>query len=212
MLQVYSYTYSPIQENTYLLYNEQKKAIIIDPGCYFDEEKIHFAQTIAALGVSVEMILLTHCHLDHVFGLKWACETYGCVPRFHKNETTILERASSSALMYNMPFDVYQGAVNYIEEHETITLDNDLLTSMFLPGHSPGSIGYYCQAQNMIIAGDVLFEQSIGRTDLFAGDYTILMHSIKHKLFMLPDNTKVYNGHGNPTTIGAERKYNPFLQ
>jgi hydroxyacylglutathione hydrolase len=211
MLQVYSYPYSPIQENTYLVYNEQKKAIIVDPGCYFDEEKMHFEQTITALGVTVEMILLTHCHLDHVFGLQWAVEKYGCTPRFHVNEIPILERAATSGLMYNMPFDVYQGTVNYVNDNETISLDNDVLHTMLLPGHSPGSIGYYCKAQDFIIAGDVLFEQSIGRTDLFAGNHDTLMDTIKTKLFLLPNNTKVYNGHGNPTTIGAERQYNPFL-
>jgi glyoxylase-like metal-dependent hydrolase (beta-lactamase superfamily II) len=119
--------------------------------------------------------------------------------------------APASGLMFNMPFDNYQGKLIFLKDADVLFLGEDKLEIIFAPGHSPGSICFYCAQQRFIISGDVLFERSIGRTDLPGGDHKTLINSIKQKLFALPDDVVVYSGHGNETTIGNERKYNPFV-
>lgn len=211
MLQVKRFVFSPIQENTYLLYNELNECIIIDPGCYFDEEKNSLRDFIEKTGLKAKLLLNTHCHLDHVFGNKFISETYGLKLHLHKLEEKVLSFAPTSGLMYNMPFDNYSGEFIFLKEGDKVTLGNDELRVIEAPGHSPGSICFYSAAQNFIISGDVLFQGSIGRTDLPGGNHETLLNSIRQKLFVLPDETLVYSGHGSPTTIGMEKRYNPFL-
>lgn len=212
MLQIQSFIFSPIQENTYILYNEFKECIIIDPGCYFDAEKEILKNFITKNDLTPRMLLNTHCHLDHVFGNKFVAETYGLTLQLHQKEIKVLSFASTSGLMYNMPFDNYSGTFIELKEGDTISLGNDILEILETPGHSPGSICFYCAKQHFVIGGDVLFQRSIGRTDLPGGDYQTLITSIRSKLFTLPDDTTVYNGHGDKTTIGEEKIHNPFLQ
>ncbi|HTB99235.1 MAG TPA: MBL fold metallo-hydrolase [Ferruginibacter sp.] len=211
MLQIQSFIFSPIQENTYILYNELKECIIIDPGSYFDEEKDAMKTFIEQNKLVPKMLLNTHSHLDHVFGNKFIAETYNLTLQLHEKEKTVLEFAPVSGLKYNMPFDNYTGELIFIKEGDKIILGTDELEIFDTPGHSPGSIIFYCRKQNFVISGDVLFQRSIGRTDLPGGDHQILINSITKKLMVLPDETKVYSGHGAVTTIGEERKYNPFL-
>lgn len=211
MLQIKSFVFSPIQENTYLLYNETKECVIIDPGCYFDEEKEILQSFIEKMGLKPVMLVNTHCHLDHVFGNKFIAETYNLTLQLHEKEKEILAFAPASGLMYNMPFDNYKGDFNTLKEGDTISMGEDLLQILEAPGHSPGSICFYCKEQNFIISGDVLFFRSIGRTDLPKGDHATLLNSIRTKLFTLPDQTVVYSGHGEKTLIGDEKKNNPFL-
>ncbi len=212
MLQIQSFVFNPIQENTYILFNEQKECIIIDPGMYFDEEKEALQNFISENKLTPKLLLNTHCHLDHVFGNKFVAETYNLSLQIHKGEKPVLDFAPVVALQYNMPFDNYAGDFIYLKEGDSIKLNNDVLTIIEAPGHSPASICFYCKAQNFIIGGDVLFQRSIGRTDLPGGDYETLIGNIRNKLFVLPDETIVYSGHGEPTTIGEEKKYNPYLQ
>lgn len=212
MLTIKSFVFSPIQENTYVLYNENNNCVIIDPGCYFDEEKETLKQFIIDNKLTPKLLLNTHCHLDHVFGNKFIAEAYKLTLQIHEKEKQMLELAPASGLMYNIPFDNYAGELIFLKEGEKIKMDNDELEVLFTPGHSPGSICFYCKKQNFIIGGDVLFQQSIGRTDLPGGDHQTLLNSILQKLFVLPDETIVYSGHGDETTIGEEKKYNPFLQ
>lgn len=211
MFQIKSFVFSPIHENTYVLYNELKECIIIDPGCYFDEEKDLLKDFISKSGLMPKMLLNTHCHLDHVFGNKFISETYQLVLHLHEKEKQVLSFAPAAGLMYNMPFDNYNGEFVLLKEGDTITLGTDELKVIEAPGHSPGSICFYCPKQHFIIGGDVLFQRSIGRTDLPGGNHQALLNSIKEKLLVLPDNTKVYSGHGDPTFIGEEKMYNPFL-
>ena len=211
MLQIQSFTFSPIQENTYLLFNEFKQCVIIDPGCYFDAEKETLREFIETNRLKPAMLLNTHCHLDHVFGNKFIAETYNLLLQLHEKEKSVLSFAPTSGLMYNMPFDNYAGAFIELKEGDSILLNKDELLVIEAPGHSPGSICFYCSKQNFIIGGDVLFKRSIGRTDLPGGNHQILLNNIRQKLFTLPDNTIVYSGHGPATTIGEEKKENPFL-
>ena len=211
MLHVKVFIFSPIQENTYILYNEKKECAIIDPGCYFPEEKDQLQAFINSNNLAPKMLLNTHCHLDHVFGNKFIAETFGLSLHLHKKEEAMLQMAPASGLMFNMPFDNYTGELIFLKEGDSIFLSDDKLEVIETPGHSPGSICFYCRAQRFVISGDVLFESSIGRTDLPGGDHQTLLNSIKQKLFVLPDEVIVYNGHGEQTTIGREKKYNPFV-
>ncbi len=212
MFDVKVFTFSPIQENTFVLWNDQKNCIIIDPGCYFDEEKDQLADFIDGNGLQPSLLLNTHCHLDHVFGNKWVADRYGLTLHIHPDEKELLDHAPASGLMWNLPFDNYTGKLIYIREGDTIPLGDDQLDILLTPGHSPGSISFYCRKQEFIISGDVLFRMSIGRTDLPKGDFPTLENSIRTKLYTLPDNTLVYPGHGETTTIGFEKKNNPFVK
>ncbi len=211
MLKIRSFIFSPIQENTYLLYNEFNECIIIDPGCYFPEEQDELEGFITQSALKPQMLLNTHCHLDHVFGNKFVAETYELTLQLHEKEKVLLDYAPTSGLMYNMPFDNYKGEYIYLKEGDKIRLGTYELQVIEAPGHSPGHICFYCAGQHFIISGDVLFNRSIGRTDLPGGNHETLLRNIREKLFVLPDETKVYSGHGPETTIGEEKKYNPFL-
>lgn len=212
MLKIKSFEFSPIQENTYIIYNELNECIIIDPGCYFDEEKDELAGFIKEMDLKPVMLLNTHCHLDHVFGNKFISEQYGLKLHIHQKEKLVLEFAPVSGLTYNMPFDNYNGELVFLKEGDTIRLGEDELKILFTPGHSPGSLSFYCEKQHFVISGDVLFYRSVGRTDLPGGDHQTLIDSIERELMILPDDTKVYSGHGPATNIGDEKKMNPFLQ
>ena len=212
MFHIKVFTFNPVQENTYLLYNEQRECIIIDPGCYFDAEKEELGSFIKAQNLQPKLLLNTHCHLDHVFGNKFIAEEYNLTLKAHLLEKEILEMAPASGLMFNLPFDNYAGEVINLEEGDIISLGEDQLKVIHAPGHSPGSICFYCEKQHFIIGGDVLFQNSIGRTDLPYGNHQDLLKNIKEKLFPLPKDVKVYPGHGPATTIGEEMKNNPFLQ
>jgi len=211
MLHIKSFVFSPIQENTYILYNETKDCIIIDPGAYFEDEKETLAAYIDKTGLKPKMLLNTHCHLDHVFANKFIAERYGLTLAIHEDEKKLLELAPASGLMYNMPFDNYQGEFQFLKPGEDIKLGEDKLTILFTPGHSPGSISFYHQEGQFVISGDALFNRSIGRTDLPGGNYDQLISSIRTQLLTLPPETKVYSGHGPVTTIGEEANENPFL-
>lgn len=212
MWNIKSFVFSPIQENTYILYNETNSCLIIDPGCYFDGEKDRLQAFIEKSGLKPEKLLNTHCHLDHVFGNKFIHEKYGLTLHLHEKEKKVLEFAPASGLMWNMPFDNYQGDFVLLKEGDIIKLWDDELTVIEAPGHSPGHVCFYCEKQHFIIGGDVLFQRGIGRTDLPGGNYETLINSIRTKLLVLPDETKVYSGHGEPTTIGEEKRTNPYLQ
>lgn len=211
MLHIKSFIFSPIQENTYILYNEFKDCIIIDPGCYYDTEKEEMDQFIKEMVLQPKMLLNTHCHLDHVFGNKFIAEKYGLSLHIHPDEKKMLDLAPASGLMYNMPFDNYTGELLYFQEDELIELGEDVLQVIATPGHSPGSVSFYSKKDGFVISGDALFNRSIGRTDLPGGNHEQLIKNIKDKLFVLPGETDVYSGHGPVTKIEEEKKFNHFL-
>ena len=212
MFEIKSFTFNPIGENTYLLFNESKQCIIIDPGCYYDEEKERLKTFISQNELKPTLLLNTHCHLDHVFGNKMVAETYQLPLQLHEKEKLVLSYAPTSGLMYNLPFDSYEGEFILLKEGDTLLLGKDELKVIEVPGHSPGSICFYCAKQHFLIGGDVLFKGSIGRTDLPMGDHQALLDHIKNKLLVLPEETVVYSGHGPSTTIGAEKAGNPYLR
>jgi glyoxylase-like metal-dependent hydrolase (beta-lactamase superfamily II) len=211
MLHVKVFTFSPIQENTYILYNNGGKALIIDPGCYFKAEQDLLKQFLLENSLTPIQLLNTHCHLDHVFGNKFIHNTFGLELYIHANEELVLQYAPTSGQKWGLPFENYIGNLHFLNEGDVIKIDEDELEVLLTPGHSPGSICFYSKKQQFIIGGDVLFYESIGRTDLPGGNHEILLNSIREKLFILPKETIVYNGHGQSTTIGHEILHNPFL-
>ncbi|HTQ63477.1 MAG TPA: MBL fold metallo-hydrolase [Puia sp.] len=211
MLSVKQFTFNPVQENTYVLFDEKDACCIIDPGCYFGNERRALQEFISENGLTPKLLLNTHCHLDHVFGNKFIHDEYNLTLHLHENEKIILDNAAIAGLNWNMPFENYRGDLIFLQEGDMIEMGEDELEVLFTPGHSPGSICFYCSSQKFLIGGDVLFRMSIGRTDLPGGDFDTLINSIRKKLFVLPDDVIVYPGHGEPTTIGFEKKNNPFL-
>jgi glyoxylase-like metal-dependent hydrolase (beta-lactamase superfamily II) len=217
MLSIKVFTFNPVQENTYLLYNENRDCCIIDPGCYFEEERQALKSFVENEKLKPVLLLNTHCHLDHVFGNKFVSETWNLTLHIHEKEKIVLETAPSSGKMWQLSFDSYEGDLIMLKEGETIKIgddeaDSNRLEIRFTPGHSPGSVCFYNEAGGFVIGGDVLFDGSIGRTDLPGGDYDTLINSIQTQLFTLPDDTKVYPGHGLLTTIGFEKMNNPFVK
>lgn len=212
MLTVKSFTFNPVEENTYILYNAAGACCIIDPGCYFPEERDRLKMTIEKEGLRPLLLLNTHCHLDHVFGNKFIYDTWNLPLHLHEKEKPVLDFAPQSGLMWQMPFDNYDGPLVYLREGESIKIGDDTLQILFTPGHSPGSVSFYHEEGGFVIGGDVLFNGSIGRTDLPGGDYDTLVNSIQTQFFTLPDDTKVYSGHGPVTTVGFEKMNNPFVK
>jgi hydroxyacylglutathione hydrolase len=211
MLTIKSFVFSPIQENTYVLYNDKDACAVIDPGCYFGNERRTLQEFLKEQKLTPNILLNTHCHLDHVFGNKFIHDEYGLLLHLHEKEKPVLEYAAEAGLRWSMPFENYRGDLIILKEGDIVKLGDDELEVLFTPGHSPGSICFYCRAQQFIISGDVLFRLSIGRTDLPGGDFDTLITSIREQLFTLPDEVIVYPGHGEPTTIGFEKKNNPFV-
>lgn len=212
MLTVKSFTFNPVEENTYVIYNEQKECCIIDPGCYFPEERERLKTGIEKTGLTPVLLLNTHCHLDHVFGNKFVHDTWGLTLHLHEKEQPVLDFAPQSGLMYQLPFDNYEGPLIYLRENTKLRLGDEEFEIRFTPGHSPGSVSFYHKAGGFIIGGDVLFQGSIGRTDLPGGNFEILQQSIWEEFYTLPDETKVYPGHGPVTTVGEEKKNNAFVK
>jgi hydroxyacylglutathione hydrolase len=212
MLSIKAFTFNPVQENTYILYNENRQCCIIDPGCYFDQERASLKEFIENSGLSPVLLLNTHCHLDHVFGNKFVHESWNLTLHIHEKEKIVLDTAPIAGKTWQLPFDNYEGPLIMIKEGESIMIGEDELEIRFTPGHSPGSVCFYHEAGGFVIGGDVLFNGSIGRTDLPGGDYATLMNSIQTQLFTLPDETRVYSGHGPLTTIGFEKMNNPFVK
>jgi len=212
MLHIQSFVFNPFSENTYVVYNESKEAFLIDPGNFSEEETKVLNNFVAEKELNIQNILLTHAHIDHVLGLQTAFDQYQVSVLMHELDQEILDRNPMDANRFGFFFKPFQGEISYLKEDEILKLGMDELKIIHVPGHSPGHLAFYNDAQKLMISGDVLFEGSIGRTDLYKGDHEQLISSIREKLFVLPDETQVYNGHGNPTTISFEKNYNPFFK
>ena len=212
MLQVMSFTFNPFSENTYIVSNENKECIIFDPGMYSSQEEQILDTYIKTAGLKPIYLINTHCHIDHIFGNTYCSETYQLELQCHSLEKQILAMGKTSAALYGLHYRESIEPTIFLKENESIKLGEDSLKMFLTPGHSPGSLSFYSQKDGFVIAGDVLFSNSIGRSDLPLGNHETLIHSIKEHLLSLPDETVVFSGHGPETTIGYERAHNPFLQ
>lgn len=214
MADVLKRTFNPFQENTYIVYDDTGECVIFDPGCHAQAEKDVLVQMIEQHDLKPVRLINTHCHLDHIFGNQFIAEKYGLPLEIHKGEVPVLEAAPQSAAMFGMPLPsgpLSPAPGRFIEAGEEVTFGRTRLKALLTPGHSPASLSFYCAEDDFVIAGDVLFLGSIGRTDLPGGDFNTLIESIRTQLFPLGDQVTVYPGHGPDTNIGYEKQHNPFL-
>lgn len=211
MIKVEKFVFNNFQVNTYILYDETNEAIIIDPACDNDAEVTKIKEFIRSNNLTPKLIANTHGHIDHVVGVKAITEEYNIPFHLHEGDNFLLATSIDSAEIFGFSLNENPMPDKNINDGDTIKFGNSSLQTIHVPGHSPGSLVYYSENDSFIIAGDVLFYGSIGRTDLPGGNYETLITGIKEKLLILPKNTRVLSGHGNHTTIGHEHDTNPFL-
>jgi hydroxyacylglutathione hydrolase len=211
MITIRTFVFNMFQVNSFVLSDETGECIIIDPGCYYPEETQKLKNYITNNNLTPVMLINTHCHIDHILGNKFIFGEFGLKPLIHKEELVVLKSANEFSTMLNMPDPESPVSDIFIEDDQILKFGKSTLKVIFTPGHSPGHISLYSEENRFIICGDVLFNGSIGRTDLPGGDYNQLIISIKTRILSLGDEVKVYSGHGEPTTTGKERKTNPFL-
>jgi len=210
VIAIQSFVFNAFQENTYIISDETKECVIVDPGCYDDDEKKVLADYILDQQLQVRILLNTHCHIDHILGNEFVKQKYSTKLYIHKTEEFVLNAQKIFSPHYG--FNHYQEAKpdGYLVEGDVIEFGLQKFAVLFVPGHSPGHIAFYHEKEKVIFAGDVLFQNSVGRTDLPGGNHNTLIDSIHKKLFTLPDEVTVYPGHGGETTIGIEKRTNPF--
>jgi len=211
-LHIKSFICNPYQENTYLLYDETGVGVMIDPGMYSTAEETEVSEFIKEHNLKLELLLNTHCHIDHVLGNKFIYDTYGLLPIFHENEIPIYAEIQNYAPQMGIPYEVSPISETFLPDSGTIQFGSHSLELIFAPGHSPGHLCFYSESQGFLIGGDVLFKGSIGRTDLPGGNHGQLIRSITEKIYTLPEDTLVYPGHGSTTTVGQEKRTNPFVR
>ena len=212
-MKVKRFVFNPFQENTYVLYDESKECVIIDPGCYEKAEEEELENFISENGLKPVALLNTHCHIDHILGNQFVAEKWGVELQMHKDDLPLLENAGQVSKMYGL--QNYSGSPfpkHLLKEGDKFTFGESKLDVIFTPGHAPGHICFYSEKHNFIISGDVIFQMSIGRTDLPFGDFDTLIKSITEKIFPLPGQTQIHCGHGPSTVLNYEREHNPFLQ
>lgn len=212
MIRIKSFVCNPYQENTYVLYDDTGAAAIVDPGMYGPHEEKQLTDFIRAEGLHAELLLNTHCHVDHVLGNRYVYDTYGLLPQFHEGELPLLIEVQNYAPQMGIRYDVSPIAETFLPAVGSVTFGQQQLSLIFAPGHSPAHLCFYSEDEGFLIGGDVLFRNSIGRTDLPGGNHQQLLESIVRSLYVLPDETVVYPGHGPETTIGHEKKNNPFIR
>lgn len=212
MITVKSFCFNSFDENTYILSDESRECIIIDPGCHLKNEEEELALYIETENLAPVKLINTHCHIDHILGNRFIAGKYKLKLEVNEKELPVLSASGYVSQMYQIQLNPSPDPEIFLKEGDIIKFGNSELKVLFTPGHSPGSISFYSNTDKFIISGDVLFEQSIGRTDLPGGNYETLIESIVTKLLPLGDEVMVYSGHGNPTTIGNEKKLNPFLR
>lgn len=211
MLHIQTFTFNPFSENTYIVSDENKQCWIIDPGAYAPQEETELISFIEKKNLTPNAILNTHGHIDHIFGIQVLSNHFNIPCFLHPDDLPLYLNASTTAAKWGVPFTQPSVSPSTYERFPN-QLGNNQLIILHTPGHSPGSISLYFPVNKSVICGDVLFRGSIGRTDLPGGNHETLIQSIQDKLLSLPDETIVYSGHGEATTIGQERRLNPFLR
>ncbi len=210
MSTVQSFIFGPFQENTYVVYDESTKGAIVDPGCYHPQEQAKLVEFVESKGLQIEMIVNTHCHIDHVLGNQFTKTHFGVPLLIPEKEIETYRSVKVYAANYGFPGYQEAEVDGYLTANEPLNIGNNQWEVIFVPGHSPGHLAFYHPQAKICLAGDVLFNGSIGRTDLPGGDYQTLIDSIQGEIFKLDDEVVVYSGHGPVTTVGHEKKTNPF--
>lgn len=211
MISIQKFIVNPLRENSYLLYDETGESIILDAGFFYEEEFTELEDFIREKQLTPKMLINTHCHFDHLFGIEALKEKYNLKFLCHREDEFLIERSADQAAMFGFSMNSVSKPDGFLEEGSEVVFGNSQLKAIHVPGHSPGHLVFHSAEEKFIMAGDVLFYGSIGRTDLPGGSYSGLIENIKHKLLVLPPETTVYSGHGPETTIGFEKDNNPFL-
>jgi len=213
MLGIQRFVFNSFLENTYIIWDQSSKdAAIIDPGCYDAKERETVDNFIIENSLRLKFLVNTHCHIDHIFGNAYIKVKYNPVFLAPETDLPILDLMMDTAKSYNLELTRSPNPDKFISEHEPFELGELKGKFLFTPGHTPGEFCLYFEKEKVCFTGDVLFKGSIGRTDLWGGGYSVLIGSIKTKLFNLPDDVKIYPGHESESIIGEERKYNPFFK
>ena len=212
MITIKSFEFNYFQENTFLLYDDTREAVLIDCGCCRKEEEKELTDFILENKLTLKHLLCTHLHVDHVFGNGFIYKTYGLKPEANKQDVEKLPSPDEQAKLFGLRQHVETVPVEkYIVGGEIIKFGTSELQVLTVPGHSPGSIAFYNKKNGFAIGGDALFAGSIGRTDLWGGNQEVLVAAIHDKLLSLPDETVIYPGHGPETRVIDEKFNNPYL-
>lgn len=213
MIEIQSFTFNGFQENTYVLFDQTKECIIIDPGCYEKSEQESLVNFIQTNQLKPIKLVNTHCHIDHVLGNKFVAEKWNLPLYMHEKDLSTLKSVEDYCKIYGFHnYDPSPEPSVFLNHNDKLTFGKSSLNIYFTPGHAPGHIVLHSKSQKFVIGGDVLFYTSIGRTDLPGGDHGALIESIKNNLLTIDDDTIVYCGHGQNTSIGFEKANNPFLK
>lgn len=210
-MEIYKLVFSPIEVNTYILADQSNDCAIIDCGCYDRSEFEELVLFIESKKLNPVLLLNTHCHLDHVFGNRFILEKYNLKALSCREDEKNRKKAVQHAALFGLTMSEPPEPGAFIADRQVIQFGSTELTALHVPGHSAGSMAFYCEMAGCVFTGDALFAGSIGRTDLEGGDYDTLIKSILNRLFVLPPATIVYPGHGNQTTIEKERMTNPYF-
>ena len=211
MIRIKKFTFNPFQENSYVLINDKNECIVVDPGCFNANEESELSNYIEVEGLTPIYLINTHFHIDHVLGNSFVAEKYNLPVTAFNSEIDMLAMAERSAELYGIPYKSSPKPTHFLVEDDTIDFGSSQLKILFVPGHSPDHIVLVCDAEDFMIGGDVLFNGSIGRTDLPGGNHDDLIDNIERKIFTLKDSIRVYSGHGPETTVGIEKNTNPFF-
>lgn len=210
MLKIRRFEFNPLQENTYVLYDDTRECVVIDPGCYGKAEEEELDAFISSAGLNVKMLLNTHCHIDHILGNWHIKNKYGVELYIHPKDEVVLKAAKVYAPSYGIHGYHETEHDHFLSENVPVEFGNQKLKVLFVPGHSPGHVAFYDDKTRQLVSGDVLFYNSIGRTDLPGGNFDTLIKSIHDMIFTLPDDVVVFPGHGPETSVGFEKATNPF--
>lgn len=211
MITVKTFICNPFQENTFILYDETGECVIVDAGCYTPDEQESIDSFIAGNNLRPVKLLNTHGHIDHIAGIEYLSKKYKIELYMHADDVDNINRSVAMGAAWGFNIQVPSCEVNFVEENDNVTFGNSTLKVIALPGHTKGGVGYYNAEQKIIMVGDTLFRGSIGRTDLPGGDYETIIRSIIKNLLPLGDEVRYYSGHGESSTLGHERRYNPFV-
>ncbi|MEI7830341.1 MAG: MBL fold metallo-hydrolase [Prolixibacteraceae bacterium] len=211
MLQIKKFTFNPVGVNAYLLWDATREAVLIDAACSNTSEEKTLSGFVEDNNLKIIHLLNTHGHFDHLMGNSFAGNKWDLISRIHPGDLPMVSQARQHAMFFGITMANPNDAQSLVPE-EDIIFGNSVLKVIHVPGHSPGSVAYHCPEAKFLVVGDILFEGSVGRTDLPGGNHALLITGIKEKLLTLDDSTRVFSGHGNETTIGEEKRFNPFLK
>ncbi|MBI9036312.1 MAG: MBL fold metallo-hydrolase [Bacteroidales bacterium] len=212
MITIKTFAFNSFQVNSFVLHDATGSCVIIDPGCYTPAEKQTLKDYIDSNGLKPVKIIATHMHIDHILGLKFVADQYQIGLACHKDAEQFIRSAEGSATVFGFELEGTVNPDQYLEDETFFKFGDSSIRILHTPGHADGSICLVLEDEKVVITGDVLFRDSIGRTDLPTGDFDVLMESINTKLFTLDDGFKAYPGHGPATSIGHEKINNPFVR